>query len=50
MKTLAHARTSVHACPHVADEFNYFRTLKESGYHVQYYGKNDVFSADAMNL
>ena len=30
-------------------EFNYFRTLKETGYHVQYYGKNDVFSADAMN-
>lgn len=31
-------------------EFNYFRTLKENGYHVQYYGKNDAFSPDAMNL
>lgn len=31
-------------------EFNYFRALKESGYHVQYHGKNDAFSADAMNL
>mmetsp|Transcript_45736 Transcript_45736/g.99370 ORF Transcript_45736/g.99370 Transcript_45736/m.99370 type:complete len:553 (-) Transcript_45736:346-2004(-) len=31
-------------------EFNYLRTLKENGYHVQYYGKNDAFSADAMNL
>merc|ERR1719158_406581 len=31
-------------------EFNYFQILKENGYHIQYYGKNDVFSPDAMNL
>merc|ERR1719326_1456483 len=31
-------------------EFNYFRTLKENGYHVQYYGKNDAWSPDAFNL
>lgn len=29
-------------------EFNYFRTLKEHGVHVQYYG-NDAFSPDAFN-
>jgi choline-sulfatase len=31
-------------------EFNYFQIMKDNGYHVQYYGKNDGFSEDAMNL
>ncbi|EDQ87261.1 uncharacterized protein MONBRDRAFT_27473 [Monosiga brevicollis MX1] len=31
-------------------EANYFRILKEHGYHVQYFGKNDMFSAMAFNL
>ena len=31
-------------------EYNYLRVLKENGYHVQYYGKNDAFSATAFNL
>lgn len=31
-------------------EFNYFQILKDSGYHMQYYGKNDGFSADSFNL
>jgi choline-sulfatase len=30
-------------------EQNYFQTLKKNGYWIQYYGKNDVFSPDAMN-
>merc|ERR1712178_543831 len=30
-------------------ENNYFQTLKNNGYHVQYYGKNDVFSEESMN-
>ena len=46
----ARARTPHTDPPYSAVEFNYWRTLKESGYHVQYYGKNDVFSADTMNL
>ena len=46
MHVLGH-RTQTHL---VQDyEFNYFRTMKESGVHVQYYGKNDAFSADAFN-
>ena len=40
MHVLGH-RTQTHLLQ--SYEFNYFRTLKESGYHVQYYGKNDVF-------
>ena len=40
-------RTQTHLVQ--AYENNYFQTLKNNGYHVQYYGKNDVFSADAMN-
>jgi choline-sulfatase len=31
-------------------EFNYLQILKDSGYHVQYYGKNDAFSADSFNM
>lgn len=31
-------------------EFNYFQILKQAaGVHVQYYGKNDAFSADSFN-
>ena len=32
-----------------AYEQNYFQTMKNNGYWIQYYGKNDVFSPDAMN-
>ena len=46
MHVLGH-RTQTHLLQ--AYEHNYFRTLKKSGYHIQYYGKNDVFSPDAMN-
>jgi len=31
-------------------EFNYFQILKDNGYHIEYYGKNDVFSNDALNV
>lgn len=31
-------------------EFNYFQILKDNGYHIQYYGKNDAWSADSFNL
>ena len=31
-------------------EANYFRALKENGYHVEMIGKNDVFSGNALNL
>jgi len=31
-------------------EPNYLRALKESGYHIQYYGKNDALSKTAFNL
>ena len=31
-------------------EPNYFRTLKENGYYIRMYGKNDAFSGNAMNL
>ena len=41
-------RTQIHLIQ--SYETNYFRTLKENGVHVQYYGKNDVFSRDSMNL
>eukprot|EP00928_Gymnodinium_smaydae_P079271 TRINITY_DN63240_c0_g1_i1.p1 TRINITY_DN63240_c0_g1~~TRINITY_DN63240_c0_g1_i1.p1 ORF type:complete len:557 (+),score=53.19 TRINITY_DN63240_c0_g1_i1:130-1800(+) len=47
MHVLGH-RTQTHLIE--SYEFNYFRTLKESGYHIQYYGKNDVFSPDTFNL
>jgi len=33
-----------------AEEFNYFRAMKENGYHIQYYGKNDAFDKDAFPL
>ena len=31
-------------------EQNYFRILKDNGYHVKWYGKNDALSATAFNL
>ena len=31
-------------------EPNYFRTLKEAGYHIEFVGKNDMLSATAFNL
>ena len=47
MHVLGH-RTQIHLIR--AYEENYFRLLKESGYHVQWYGKNDAFSKTAFNL
>eukprot|EP00750_Incisomonas_marina_P013985 INCI17580.5.p1 GENE.INCI17580.5~~INCI17580.5.p1 ORF type:complete len:590 (-),score=92.06 INCI17580.5:474-2243(-) len=47
MHVLGH-RTQTHLIQDY--EYNYLRVLKESGYHVQYYGKNDAFSAAAFNL
>lgn len=47
MHVLGH-RTQMHLIQPY--EFNYFQVLKDSGYHVQYYGKNDAFSSDAFNL
>lgn len=47
MHVLGH-RTQTHL---VQDyENNYLRTLKDAGYHIQYAGKNDAFSATAFNL
>lgn len=46
LHTLGH-RTQSHLLQ--AHEPNYFAALKRSGYHIQWYGKNDVFSPDAMN-
>ena len=47
MHVLGH-RTQIHLIR--AYEENYWRLLKESGYHVQWYGKNDALSATAFNL
>ena len=47
MHTLGH-RTQIHLVR--AYEENYFRLLKESGYHVSWYGKNDALSQAAFNL
>ena len=46
MHVLGH-RTQTHLVQ--SYEYNYFQILKENGYHIEYYGKNDVFSPDAMN-
>tara|TARA_B110000208_G_scaffold162051_1_gene198084 strand:+ start:361 stop:1152 length:792 start_codon:yes stop_codon:yes gene_type:complete len=46
MHVLGH-RTQTHLLQ--AYEQNYFATMKKNGYWIQYYGKNDVFSPDAMN-
>ena len=47
-----HARVgpsnAIHCCAPMKE--NYFRLLKESGYHVQWYGKNDAPSQAAFNL
>eukprot|EP00039_Didymoeca_costata_P024404 m.10206 g.10206 ORF g.10206 m.10206 type:complete len:545 (+) comp4220_c0_seq2:22-1656(+) len=47
MHVLGH-RTQTHLIQDY--EQNYFRSLKEGGYHVQFFGKNDAFSANAFNL
>lgn len=47
MHVLGH-RTQMHLIQ--PTEFNYVKILKDSGYHVQYYGKNDGFSPDSFNL
>merc|ERR1712232_1491879 len=47
MHVLGH-RTQTHLIQ--AYEFNYLKILKENGYHVQYYGKNDALSPDAFNV
>lgn len=47
MHVMGH-RTQIHLLR--AYEENYFRLLKESGYHIQWYGKNDALSAAAFNL
>jgi arylsulfatase A-like enzyme len=47
MHTLGH-RTQIHLIR--AYEENYWRLLKESGYHVAWYGKNDALSQAAFNL
>ena len=47
MHVLGH-RTQTHLLR--AYEVNYWRLLKESGYHVQWYGKNDALSKAAFNL
>ena len=36
--------------PHSTHVHIHMHMHQESGYHVQYYGKNDVFSPDAMNV
>eukprot|EP00051_Salpingoeca_urceolata_P014020 m.177673 g.177673 ORF g.177673 m.177673 type:complete len:625 (-) comp17969_c0_seq3:169-2043(-) len=47
MHVLGH-RTQTHLIQDY--ENNYFRDLKEAGYHIQYYGKNDAFSQNAFNM
>ena len=47
MHVLGH-RTQTHLIQDY--EPNYFRALKEAGYHVEFIGKNDAFSADSFNL
>ena len=47
MHVLGH-RTQTHLIQDY--EPNYFRTLKEAGYHIELIGKNDAFSANAFNL
>lgn len=47
MHVLGH-RTQTHL---VQDyEMNYYRAMKEAGYHTAMYGKNDAFSANGLNL
>lgn len=46
MHVLGH-RTQQHLLQ--AYEENYFRLLKEDGYHIAYIGKNDVFSPETFN-
>ena len=47
MHVLGH-RTQIHLVR--AYEENYWRLLKENGYHIAWYGKNDALSAAAFNL
>ena len=47
MHVLGH-RTQIHLIR--AYEENYWRLLKENGYHVQWYGKNDALSKSSFNL
>ena len=47
MHVLGH-RTQIHLVR--AYEENYWRLLKEHGYHIAWYGKNDALSAAAFNL
>ena len=47
MHVLGH-RTQIHLIR--AYEENYFRILKNAGYHVAFFGKNDVFSQASFNF
>jgi len=47
MHVLGH-RTQIHLVR--AYEENYFRVLKDAGYHIAFFGKNDVFSEASFNF